>query len=81
MAAVHGQVEEAVAALSPDKRRSPKAGHGANTTQSTGVVNYTDRNSMEVYLLAHGYTQINLNSMNFNDLTYATRRAQDPTGI
>jgi hypothetical protein len=81
MTAQHGQVEEMIPSLGADRRRSTRANASASGTQATTVATYTDRNSMETYLLAHGYTQTTLNRMSVNDLVYATRLSQDPGGI
>lgn len=81
MAAVQGQVEEMVPNLGPVRTRSTAANHAANGTKVSTIATYTDRASMETYLLAHGYVQATLNSMNTNDLVYAVKRSQDPGAI
>jgi hypothetical protein len=78
MAAVHGQVEEMVSGLGLVRTRSRSSNNNANTSKVSTPATYNDRNSMETYLLAHGYTQAQLNSMNINDLVYATKLSQDP---
>lgn len=79
--AVQGQIEETISGLGVDKRRSTAAGNNSNTTKATTIATYTDRAAMETYLLAHGVTQAQLNSMNLNDITFAVRLKQDAAGV
>lgn len=81
MASQHGQINEVIPATGVDKRRSTAAGNNSPTTKLVTIANYSDRNSMEAYLLTQGYSQAQLNIRNLNDLVYAVRRAQDSAGI
>ena len=69
-----GQVEEMISGLGTVRTR---ANGNSTSTKASTVATYTDRASMETYLLSHGYTQANLNSMTINDLIYATKLKQD----
>lgn len=78
MATAQGQVEEMDSSLGPVRTRSTAANAGSTATKVSTPATYNDRASLETYLLAHGYIQATLNSMNMNDLVYAAKRSQDP---
>lgn len=77
MTAKHGQVEEMITTLGPIRTRSTAANVVSNTTKLSTPATYNDRTSLETYLLAHGYTQAQLNIMTLNDCVYATKLSQD----
>jgi hypothetical protein len=76
MAAKQGQVMEMIPALGVIRTRSTTP--VATATKMSTIASYADRDSMETYLLAHGYTQAQLNIMTINDIVYATKKSQDP---
>jgi hypothetical protein len=79
MAAKQGQVMEMIPALGVIRTRTTTP--VATATKMSTIATYTDRDSLETYLLSHGYTQTQLNIMNLNDLVYAAKRSQDPGAI
>ena len=76
MASVQGQVQEMIPALGVIRTRATTP--VATATKASTPATYQDRDSLETYLLAHGYTQAKLNIMTLNDLVYAAKRSQDP---
>jgi hypothetical protein len=78
---INGQIGERVLPGFVDKRRSSLAGSVQTTSVLATPSDYTSRNAMEVYLLAHGYNQATLNIMNFNDVVWAYRQSADAAGI
>jgi len=52
-----------------------------NVARVIGDEDWLDETSIEVALLAAGYTQTQLNTMTQNDKVWALRNANDPSGI
>lgn len=82
MTAVQPQIGERVFPGFVDKRR---ANGLTSTVRSTSVLatpsDYASLDAMNTYLLAHGYTQAQLNILNINDIVWAYRSSADAAGI